>query len=80
MINIISVVGARPNFIKIAPIHKAFQKHKEAIKHLIGTDWDRLIKVANEILNGNIKQGSIPQLWDGNAAERIVEIILKKMG
>jgi len=34
MIKIISVVGARPNFMKIAPIHKAFQKYNN-IKHLI---------------------------------------------
>jgi len=32
---IISVVGARPNFMKIAPIHRAFLKHKEEINHLI---------------------------------------------
>jgi UDP-N-acetylglucosamine 2-epimerase (non-hydrolysing) len=32
---IISVVGARPNFMKVAPIHKAFQKYDEKIKHLI---------------------------------------------
>jgi UDP-N-acetylglucosamine 2-epimerase (non-hydrolysing) len=34
-IKIISVVGARPNFMKVAPIHKAFQKYKEEIDHLI---------------------------------------------
>jgi len=32
---IISVVGARPNFIKIAPIHSSFQKYKSEINHLI---------------------------------------------
>jgi UDP-N-acetylglucosamine 2-epimerase (non-hydrolysing) len=32
---IISVVGARPNFIKIAPIHKAFLKFEDKIEHLI---------------------------------------------
>ncbi len=35
MKKIISVVGARPNFIKIAPIHKAFLKYKSSIHHLI---------------------------------------------
>ena len=35
MKKIISVVGARPNFMKIAPIHRAFQKYKEEINHLI---------------------------------------------
>ncbi len=32
---IISVVGARPNFIKAAPVHKAFQKYKDKVIHLI---------------------------------------------
>ena len=35
MKKIISVVGARPNFMKIAPIHRAFQKYKKEINHLI---------------------------------------------
>lgn len=35
MKKIISVVGARPNFIKIAPLHRAFQPYQEKIKHLI---------------------------------------------
>ncbi len=32
---IITVVGARPNFMKVAPIHRAFQKYNENITHLI---------------------------------------------
>lgn len=32
---IISVVGARPNFMKVAPIHKAFKKYEDKITHLI---------------------------------------------
>jgi len=32
---IISVVGARPNFMKVAPIHRAFQKHLTQINHMI---------------------------------------------
>ncbi len=34
-LKVISVVGARPNFMKIAPIHRAFQKHQGAVEHLI---------------------------------------------
>ena len=32
---IISVVGARPNFMKVAPVHHSFQKYKDKINHLI---------------------------------------------
>jgi len=35
MKKIISVVGARPNFMKIAPLHRAFQNYSDTIKHLI---------------------------------------------
>jgi len=35
MKKIISVVGARPNFMKVAPLHKEFLKHKDKIQHLI---------------------------------------------
>ena len=32
---IISVAGARPNFMKVAPIHKEFRRHKDLVHHLI---------------------------------------------
>jgi UDP-N-acetylglucosamine 2-epimerase (non-hydrolysing) len=35
MKKIISVVGARPNFMKVAPIHFAFENHRDRIQHLI---------------------------------------------
>ncbi|HEY6952805.1 MAG TPA: UDP-N-acetylglucosamine 2-epimerase (non-hydrolyzing), partial [Bacteroidota bacterium] len=35
MKKVISVVGARPNFMKVAPIHRAFQRYKDSIQHLI---------------------------------------------
>lgn len=34
-IKIISVVGARPNFMKVAPLHRAFKKYSDKIQHLI---------------------------------------------
>ena len=35
MIKIISVVGARPNFMKVAPLDREFAKHKDKVQHLI---------------------------------------------
>jgi UDP-N-acetylglucosamine 2-epimerase (non-hydrolysing) len=35
MKKIISVVGARPNFMKVAPIHRAFEKYKDDYQHII---------------------------------------------
>jgi len=32
-----------------------------------------------EILNGNFKNGKIPELWDGKASERIVKILIEKL-
>lgn len=35
MKKVISVVGARPNFMKVAPLDKAFRQHTDKIEHLI---------------------------------------------
>jgi len=42
---------------------------------LIGTNLTKVEKAALKILDGKIKTGKIPELWDGKAAERIAEII-----
>jgi len=39
-----------------------------------------MIMVVGEILNGNGKKGKIPYLWDGNAAESIVEVLEEMEG
>lgn len=46
---------------------------------LIGTDTREVEKAAEEVLSGKIKQGKIPELWDGHAAERICKIINGKL-
>lgn len=46
---IISVVGARPNFMKIAPIHRALKKYSSKIQHLLchtGQHYDYLMSEA----------------------------------
>ena len=42
---------------------------------LVGTDPKELLKTFNKIINGEIKKGTIPPKWDGNAGTRIVKII-----
>ncbi|MBM2829559.1 MAG: UDP-N-acetylglucosamine 2-epimerase [Gammaproteobacteria bacterium] len=44
---------------------------------LVGTDYGRIISAVEKILEGNDIRGRIPELWDGRAAERIVDIIGK---
>lgn len=47
--------------------------------YLVGADFKRADEQAQEILDGGRKTGKIPELWDGKAAERIVEIIKAKL-
>jgi UDP-N-acetylglucosamine 2-epimerase (non-hydrolysing) len=42
---------------------------------LCGTDPDKICATADQILSGNGKKGSIPRLWDGKAAGRIVAVL-----
>ena len=45
---------------------------------LIGQDPGRLRIELSKILAGKQKKGSVPPLWDGHAAERIVEVLRKQ--
>jgi UDP-N-acetylglucosamine 2-epimerase (non-hydrolysing) len=47
--------------------------------HLVGDDPKEAEHVAVSILNGNLKEGKIPEKWDGKTAERIVDIISSKL-
>ena len=42
---------------------------------LIGSDAQRVVTEARKILEGKVKNGGIPELWDGRAAGRIVDIL-----
>ena len=62
--HILHVVGARPNFVKAAPVNV-----------IVGQDMARLREEVGRILGGDCKQGQIPLLWDGHARERIANVI-----
>lgn len=46
---------------------------------LAGTDPARIVAEARKVLCGEGKQGRRPHLWDGKAAERIVEVLAKEL-
>jgi UDP-N-acetylglucosamine 2-epimerase (non-hydrolysing) len=43
---------------------------------IVGTNPSKIVAATEQILRGDGKRGRTPPLWDGHAAERIVEIIL----
>lgn len=44
---------------------------------IVGTNPSKIVAAAEQVLRGDGKRGQTPPLWDGHAAERIVEIILR---
>jgi len=44
---------------------------------LIGEDMARLKDETARVLNGQGKKGGIPPLWDGHAADRIADVVMK---
>jgi len=51
----------------------------EGTNQLIGTNLKKVEKAAEKVLAGEVKQGAVPELWDGNTAERIVNILSDKL-
>src|SRR5690606_18221880 len=47
----------------------------EGTNTIVGVDPERIVAVAEAVLAGKGKAGRRPQLWDGRAAERIVETL-----
>lgn len=50
----------------------------EGTNLLVGTDPAKIVAAARDVLAGKGKTGRIPPLWDGQAARRIVEILLRQ--
>jgi len=47
----------------------------EGTSTLVGNNVDLLRQLLEDVLDGNYKQGRCPELWDGKASERIVEVL-----
>lgn len=50
----------------------------EGTNTVVGTDPQRITEAAFRVLNGEVKTGRCPHLWDGHAAERIVEVLRRE--
>jgi UDP-N-acetylglucosamine 2-epimerase (non-hydrolysing) len=49
----------------------------QGTNQIVGQDPARILAGAREILAGRTKTGCVPELWDGRAAERIVQVLLR---
>ncbi len=80
MKKIISVVGARPNFMKMAPLHKELLKHKKKVLHKIVHTGQHYDKQLSEIF---FKQLGLPKphinlgVGSGSHAEQTAETMVK---
>lgn len=51
---------------------------EEGTNTLVGTSREGILAAYQDFRNGKAKQGRVPQLWDGHAADRIVQILAEK--
>jgi UDP-N-acetylglucosamine 2-epimerase (non-hydrolysing) len=51
----------------------------EGTNRLMGFEYGKVAREAEQILLGKVKKGKIPKLWDGKAADRITKIIATKI-
>ncbi len=49
----------------------------EGTNQVVGSDPQKILRAAEEILAGGGKKGRVPALWDGKAAGRIVQVLLE---
>ncbi len=52
----------------------------EGSNEIVGTNPNKIITKAEQILAGRFKKGKIPEMWDGKTAHRIAELLLQAEG
>lgn len=50
----------------------------EGTNTVVGNKKENILAAAAKVLSGELREGSVPEKWDGRAAERIVGVLLKK--
>ena len=51
---------------------------QEGTNILVGCSGEKLLKAFEVFKSGNKKRGKVPELWDGKASERIVDILVNR--
>lgn len=51
----------------------------QGTNQIVGLDATKILAAAQDVLAGKTRAGRIPEFWDGNAAERIVDILLEEI-
>lgn len=51
---------------------------KEGTNQIVGTEPEKIVLAARAILSSERRPGRVPHLWDGNASQRIVDILLRE--
>ena len=46
---------------------------------IVGSDSDAIRQNVEKILAGRAKTGTIPDLWDGRASERVAEVLVESV-
>ena len=76
------VAGARPGTVLGIPCLTMRENTERPVtvtlgtNILVGTNPEIIMAAADRVLDGPPGSGRIPPLWDGKAAERIVDVLL----
>jgi UDP-N-acetylglucosamine 2-epimerase (non-hydrolysing) len=48
----------------------------QGTNRLVGNSRDRILEAAGQALDGEWVSGRVPELWDGQAAERVIRVLM----